>query len=77
MGRRTKVTISIDADALEQLDAISRSQGITRSRLIEDAIRLLRRRLLEEQLAEGYRAMAEEDRECAEAFLAASVEALR
>jgi metal-responsive CopG/Arc/MetJ family transcriptional regulator len=77
MARRTKVTISIDPRSLHDLDEISGQSGISRSRLIEDAIRLLRRRILEEQLRHGYAAMEAEDREAADAALDAMAETLK
>ena len=47
-----------------------------RSRVIETAIQQWRKKELENQLIVGYRAMAEEDSETAEANLAAGAEVL-
>jgi len=40
MGNKQKVTIIVDATILKEIDKLSKSQGESRSRLIEDAIRV-------------------------------------
>lgn len=76
MGK-AKVTVSIDEGLLGRLDEIGKQQKSPRSRLVEQAIRLLWSELLEEQLRQGYQAMAMEDRDTAEQLLPTGVEALR
>ena len=70
MAQKVKVTLSLDEDLVETLDKISRESKKPRSRVVQEALRLWRRKELHEKLAEGYRAMAEEDRETAEGHLA-------
>jgi hypothetical protein len=48
-----------------------------RSRVVQEALRLWRRKHIHDKLAEGYRAMAEEDRETAERLLPAFKEILK
>jgi metal-responsive CopG/Arc/MetJ family transcriptional regulator len=76
MARRTKVTISLDRGTLDVLDELGQRRGASRSRLIEEAVRLLRQRELADRLRAGYVAMAEEDRATAEAMLGAVAEVL-
>lgn len=71
MRRKVKLTVSLDQDLVETLDEMSRQSKKPRSQVVQEALRLWRRKELHEKLAEGYRAMAEEDRETAEGHLAA------
>lgn len=71
MAQKVKVTLSLDEDLVQTLDKISRQSKKPRSRVVQEALRLWRRKELHEKLAEGYRAMAEEDRKTAEGHLAA------
>jgi len=77
MARKVKVTLSLDGDLVQTLDRISRQSKKPRSRVVQEALRLWRRKELQEKLAEGYRTMAEEDRETAERGIAAFREILR
>jgi metal-responsive CopG/Arc/MetJ family transcriptional regulator len=76
MGNKMKVTVTIDEAIVREIDRASKESGESRSRVIEKAIQEWRRKELERQLIEGYRAMAKEDAETAEANLAAGVEVL-
>ena len=76
MPRRKKVTISLASDRLAQLDEIVTARDTNRSVLIEEALAVWEERRLEQELAEGYKAMAAEDRKTAEANLRSSVETL-
>jgi len=76
MARRQKVTISLASDRLAELDDIVVARDSNRSALIEEALDVWRKTRLERELAEGYRAMAEEDRKTAEDNLGSGVEAL-
>ena len=69
MVQKVKVTVSLDQDLVETLDEMSRQSRKPRSRVVQEALRLWRRKQLHDKLAEGYRAMAEEDRETAERHL--------
>ncbi len=71
MAQKVKVTLSLDEDLVETLDQLSRQSKKPRSRVVQEALRLWRRKELHQRLAEGYRAMAEEDRKTAGGHLAA------
>jgi len=77
VGHKVKVTLSLDEDLVEALDRIGRQSKKPRSRVVQEALGLWRRKELQDKLAEGYRAMAEEDRETAERGLAAFREILK
>jgi metal-responsive CopG/Arc/MetJ family transcriptional regulator len=77
MASKVKVTVSVDQDLIRELGKVSRQTGQPRSRLVEEALHLWRRRQLERALKEGYEAMAREDRATAESRLAAGWESLR
>ncbi|MBI4610934.1 MAG: ribbon-helix-helix protein, CopG family [Candidatus Rokubacteria bacterium] len=77
MAPKVKVTLSLDGDLVQTLDKISRQSKRPRSQVVQEALRLWRRKELQEKLAEGYRAMAEEDREAAERGIAAFREILK
>ena len=77
MASKIKVTISLDKALATELEGVSRERRTPRSRLIEEALRFWRRSRLEQQLKEGYEAMARADRATAEESLAASWEAMR
>ena len=76
MGNKLKVTVTIEEAIVREIDRASKESGESRSRVIETAIQQWREKELEKQLIEGYRAMAKEDSETAEANLAAGVEVL-
>ena len=76
MPKREKVTISISSDRLAQLDEIVIARDTNRSVLIEEALTVWEERRLEQELADGYKAMAAEDRKTAEANLRTGVETL-
>jgi metal-responsive CopG/Arc/MetJ family transcriptional regulator len=77
MGNKQKVTITVDEAILKEIDKLSKSHGESRSRLIEDALRLWREKELEKELIDGYLAMAKEDAEMAENYLEAGMEVLK
>lgn len=77
MASKIKVTISLDKALATELEGVSRERRTPRSRLIEEALRFWWRSRLEQQLKEGYEAMARADRATAEENLAASWEAMR
>lgn len=72
-----KITVTIDDALIEALDRAAGQRKASRSRLVEEAVTVWRRQQLEQALIEGYRAMAKEDAETAEANLAAGRETLR
>ena len=77
MGNKQKVTITVDEAILKEIDKLSNSHGESRSRLIEDAIRVWREKKLEKELIDGYLAMAKDDAEMAESHLEAGMEVLK
>jgi metal-responsive CopG/Arc/MetJ family transcriptional regulator len=74
MAKREKVTISIAADRLAELDEVAIARDTNRSALIEEALAVWEERCLKQELADGYKAMAAEDRRTAEANLRSGVE---
>ena len=76
MARKQKVTISLASDRLAELDDIVVARDSNRSALVEEALEVWTRARLQRELAEGYRAMAEEDRKTAEGNLRSGIEAL-
>ena len=76
MAKREKVTISIASDRLAELDEIAIARDTNRSVLIEEALAVWEERRLKRELADGYKAMAAEDRRTAEANLRSGVETL-
>jgi metal-responsive CopG/Arc/MetJ family transcriptional regulator len=70
MPQKVKLTVSLDEDLVKTLDEISRKSKKPRSRVVQEALRSWRRQNLQDKLAEGYRALAEEDRETAERHVA-------
>ncbi len=77
MASKVKVTVSLDEALVRELGGAGRRKGKPRSHLVEEALRLWRRRQLEQELREGYQAMAKADRVTAERHLAAARDALK
>lgn len=77
MRQKIKLTVSLDQDLVETLNEMSRQNKKSRSQVVQEALRLWRRNELHEKLAEGYRSMAEEDRETAEQHLVIFNETLK
>ena len=71
MAQKVKLTLSLDEDLVAAIDKVSRQSNKPRSRVVQEALRLWRKKELQDKLAEGYRAMADEDRETAERHLPA------
>lgn len=75
MGK-AKITVTIDETLIKTLNRLSERRKYSRSRLVEEAVMSWQRHQMEQELIEGYRAMAKEDLETAEARLAAGQEAI-
>ena len=73
---KTKITVTIDKSLIVHLDDRARRLHTSRSRLVEEAIRRWREWKNRQELIDGYREMAGENVEAAEAFLPASIEVL-
>ena len=76
MASRLKVTFSLDEQTVQELAELSEKRQSPKSRVVEDALKLLVRAQIAEELKRGYEAMADEDRKTAEAHLPASAEVL-
>ncbi len=69
MAAMAKVTISLPADMLEEVDAIAREQNAPRSAIIAEMVKRSLKEQIEQEMADGYKALAEEHRKFArEAF---------
>ena len=77
MPSKVKVTVSLDASLVSELELAGRRSGKSRSRLMEEALQHWHRSQLEQALREGYQAMAAEDRAMAEQNLKAGWESLK
>lgn len=66
MGAKGKLSVTVDREILEALDMVSRRFHVAKSRVAEEALRLWLKKRTEKLLAEGYEAMAAEDKEFAE-----------
>ncbi len=76
MATDLKVTISLHRDVLRHVEAEGRKRGLTRSAMIEQALRAWQQMDVYRQLADGYVANREADRAEAESWLPLVVEAL-
>jgi metal-responsive CopG/Arc/MetJ family transcriptional regulator len=74
---KEKITVTIEEELVAELDRLARTLKGSRSSLVETAIRAWKKAQMEQELMEGYRAMAKEDRNTAEESLAAGYEALK
>lgn len=61
MRNKVKLSVSISSELSDFISEIARKRKISRSRLVEEAFAAWRRKQLEALMAEGYRAMAEEN----------------
>lgn len=77
MGSKVKVTVSLDEALVRELGGPGGRKGRPRSQVVEEALRLWRRAQLEQELKEGYQAMAKADRAAAERHLAAGWEVVK
>jgi predicted transcriptional regulator len=77
MGRKGKLSVTIDADVLDALDIAARNSQTPKSTVAQEAIRLWLRKRTEELMARGYEEMANEDKEFADLTLAAQEEVSR
>lgn len=76
MYSKQKVTVTIDEAIVREIDKLSEEMNETRSHLIEEALKAWRRGQMEQELIDGYRAMAKEDAKTAEQNLATGKEAI-
>ncbi|MCL6448579.1 MAG: ribbon-helix-helix domain-containing protein [Armatimonadetes bacterium] len=73
----SKITVSLPSPLLAVLDRLAHLWATTRSGAVAELLRRAEREELEKEMAEGYAAWAEVNRNDAEAFLSAQIEAVR
>jgi len=66
MTTKAKLTVTIGRDLVKELDKEAKARKISRSALVEEAIKLLKKKRIEELLKSGYRDMADENLKVAE-----------
>jgi len=71
-----KITVSLSDPLLTVLDRLAQKWNTTRSGAVAELLRLAERRELEEQMKEGYLALAESHRADAQLFFPAQAEAV-
>ncbi len=73
---KTKITISIDEDYVAKLDRVAQLKHSNRSNIIEEAIKFLETKYIQQALKYGYQTMAREDRKAAEEYIKIAQEIL-
>lgn len=63
MGSKLKATIALSPDVFQIVDQESKNKGETRSAVIETALRYWQRQKRDRALANGYQAMAHENKQ--------------
>lgn len=76
MATKVKLTISINRDLVKELDEETKTRKTSRSALVEEGIKLLKKKRMEDALKSGYQAMAEENLKVAEETIAYGSEVL-
>jgi len=66
MRTKGKISLTIDAKILEDVEKASKTFNMAKSHLAQEALKLWLRKKNEELMAKGYAEMAEEDKEFAE-----------
>jgi len=66
MGTKSKLSVTVDREVLDAVDRACRRFHVAKSRVAEEALRLWLKTRTEKLMAEGYEAMAAEDKEFAE-----------
>ncbi len=72
MGRTAKLTVSVPKELISFTDEIAREKKISRSKVIASFLQELAEKHRDEEMAEGYKAMAKENKKMAD--LAAGIE---
>lgn len=65
MGRTTKLTISLPEELISFADGIARARKISRSKVFSSCLREMAEKHRAAEMAEGYKAMAEEQKQFA------------
>lgn len=61
MPGKIKLTVTVERELAQDLDAEAKSLNVSRSALVEEAIKLLKKKRLDESLKAGYQVMADEN----------------
>ena len=77
MGSKVTITVSPEKRLVENSKKVSREGRMASSRPVKEGLQLPLRGRLEQQLKEGYRQMATEDRATSELYLASAWETLK
>src|SRR3990172_508534 len=77
MASKVKVTVSPEKRLVRNSEKVSREGRMASSRPVKEGLQLPLRGRLEQQLKEGYRQMATEDRATSELYLASAWETLK
>ena len=76
MSNVVKLTVSVPKELIAVADGVAKENKISRSKVISMCLRELAEKRIQEQMKEGYIAMADEHRRLAEEMLPAQVEVL-
>ncbi|HDP70369.1 MAG TPA: CopG family transcriptional regulator [Actinobacteria bacterium] len=76
VGTKVKFTVTVERDLVKKLDEEAKNRQLSRSALVEEAIKVFGKKQLEESLKTGYRAMAEENLKVAEEIIHYGSEAM-
>lgn len=77
VATKVKFTITVGHNLAKELDEESKSRKISRSALVEEAIKLLKKKKLEDSLKKSYLEMSEENLKVAEEMIGYGSEAIR
>lgn len=76
MATKVKLTVTVGRELVDELDREAKKRKLSRSALVEEAIRLLKKRQLEQALRKGYEDMSEENLRVAEEAIRYGSEAM-
>lgn len=76
MTGKVKLTVTVEHGLAQELDIEAKSLNVSRSALVEEAIKLLKEKRIEASLKAGYQAMADENLMVAEELIRYGREAL-
>jgi len=76
MGRKRKLSITIDEETSIAIDRVSKIYHVPKSQLAREAFRMWLKKQTQELMAKGYEEMAKEDKEFAELSFQAQREIL-
>ncbi len=76
MRTKKKVSLTIDTDIVDALEAIALSCNLAKSQIAQEAFSLWLKKRTEDLMAQGYADMAEEERSFSEMTFTAQMETL-